>query len=110
MQKHFYNHLIEIDSVYTVLDLLDLNSDERQNLMIIVESTVHHVVLDTVLSELSEEDKKEFLSHLAKNKHEEIWILLNNKVKNVEKKIKKAVEKVKNDFHTDMKRALRKKK
>jgi SpoVK/Ycf46/Vps4 family AAA+-type ATPase len=110
MQKHFYTHLIEIDSIYTVLDLLDMNHQERKDLMLIVESTIHHVVLDTVMIELKEEDKKIFLSHLAKDNHNEIWILLNTTIKHPEKKIRTAVEKVKKSFHTDMKRILKKRK
>jgi succinate dehydrogenase flavin-adding protein (antitoxin of CptAB toxin-antitoxin module) len=110
MQKHFYTHLIEVESIYTVLDLLEMSTDERKELMIIVDSTVHHVILDTVLTELSEEDKKSFLSHLAQDNHEEIWTLLNNKMKQPEKKIKKAVDKVKKDFHSDMKRVMSKRK
>lgn len=109
MQKLFYTHLIEIDSVFTVLDLLDMNQHERQELMIIVESTIHHVVVDTVLTELSEEDKKIFLKHLAQDNHDEIWVLLNAKIKHPDKKIQKAVDKIKKDFHNDMKKVMKKK-
>lgn len=107
-QKHFYTHLIEIDSVFTVLELLEMNPQERQELMLIVESTIHHVVVETVLSELSEEDKKIFLKHMAQDNHDEIWVLLNTKVKHPDAKILKAVEKLKHDFHKDMKKVMKK--
>jgi len=105
--KHFYTHIIEINSVFTILDLLDLNQDQRNELMIIIESTVHHVVIDTVLSELPPEDKKVFLKHLAQDNHDEIWVLLNTKVKHADTKILKAVEKLKKEFHADMKKVIK---
>lgn len=108
MKKYFYTHLIEVDSVYTVLDLLDMKTHEREDLMIIIESTIHHVVMDTVMSNLSDEDKKVFLTHVAKDYHDGVWHLLSTKARNVEKKIIKAVDKVKKEFHTDIKKTLRK--
>ncbi len=109
MQKHFYSHIIEIDSVYTVLDLMDMTDDEKKELIIIVDSTVHHVIIDTVLSELSDEDKRRFLSHLHAEKHDDIWQLLYQKIKNIETKIRKAVDKLKKEFHTDIKKSKAKK-
>ena len=108
MQKHFYTHIVEIDSVYTILDLLNMNKEERDELIIIIESTIHHVVVDTVLTDLPDEDKKTFLKHLAQDKHDDIWVLLNIRMKNPEKKIFKAVHKVKKEFHADMKKILKK--
>ena len=108
MKKHFYTHLIEIDSVYTVLSLANLSSKEQEELMLIIDSTVHHVVIDTVLSDLSEDDKRTFLKHFSSDDHDNIWIHLNSKTKNIDKKIIKAVNKAKEDFHKDIKRILKK--
>src|SRR5690348_8859527 len=105
MKKHFYTHLVEIDSLYISLDLLDMKDEERKELAVIIESSVHHVVLDTVLSRLSDEDKKTFLTHVAADRHEEVWNLLKIKVRNVEKHIQKAVENLKHDFHRDIKKS-----
>src|SRR3989344_1207145 len=66
MQKHFYTHIVEIDSIYAALDEIELGGQEKQELMLIVASHVHQVVVDTVLSELSEEDKKIFLMYLER--------------------------------------------
>jgi hypothetical protein len=102
MKKRFYSHLIDIESINLSLYLLDLNERQKQELMLIVESNIHHVVIDTVMSELSEEDKKKFLSHLAAEKHEEIWSLLEGKIKNIEEKIKQAVQVLKQELHKDI--------
>ncbi len=110
MKKHFYTHIVEIDSMFIALDLLDIKKEEREELIVIIESSVHHVVLDTVLSQLSEEDKKTFLSHVHSEKHDAVWELLQGKTKNIEKKILKAVEKLKKDLHRDITKAKSKKK
>jgi hypothetical protein len=105
MKKHFYTHLVEIDSLYISLDLLEMKDEERKELTVIIESSIHHVVLDTVLSRLSDQDKKAFLAHVAADRHEEVWSLLKTKARNIEKHIQKAVEKLKNDFHKDIKKS-----
>ena len=110
MKQHFYTHIIEIDSVYTVLDLTNMNKKERDELMVIIEATVHHVVVDTVLSELSEDDKRIFLKHLATDDHESLWKHLNSNLKNIESKILKSVNKVKKDFQKDIKKIINKRK
>ena len=102
MKKHFYSHIIEIESVYTRLTLLDLTEKERSELERLVEKSVHHTVLDTVLSKLSEEDKRRFFTHIASSDHDKIWDLLNGKIKNAKAKIRKAVDDFKGKLHADI--------
>ncbi len=108
MNKHFYSHLIEVDSIYIKLNLLDLTTEEQQELITIVESSIHHVVIDTILSELEEEDKKAFLSHVALENHTDIWNLLTKKIDNVEKKIQLAIDALKEELHKDIEEAKKK--
>lgn len=108
MTHHFYSHLIEVDGLFTELDTLDITTEEKQDLVTIVESSIHHVVIDTLLSELSEEDKKTFLSHVASNKHTEVWKLLTEKVDNVHEKIRTAVHGLKKEMHADIKETKKK--
>jgi hypothetical protein len=103
MSKHFYSHIVDIESIHTELNALDMSHEERLELILILESSIHHVVIDRVLSELSEEDKKIFLSHLMSDKHDEIWKLLNEKVDKIEEKIKKEVADLKKEIHEDIK-------
>lgn len=100
--KHFYSHLIETSSLTLEIGNMDLSKEERVHLISLVESNLHHVVLDAVLSELNEEDKKAFLIHLAMDKHDEIWQLLNTKTKNIEEKIKKVANDLKKELHEDI--------
>lgn len=102
-KKYYYSHLIEIDTLHIALDSLDMKDEEKLEVKDLIEKNLYHTILEAILSELSEEDKKNFLSHLSEDDHEKIWGLLNNQVKNVEEKIKTIAEKVKKDIHDDIK-------
>ncbi|KKT74435.1 MAG: hypothetical protein UW69_C0036G0008 [Microgenomates group bacterium GW2011_GWA2_44_7] len=103
-KRHFYSHLVEFESIYVALQEVQLSSQEREHLVSVAESSLHHVVMDAILSELSEGDKKTFLKHLAGNNHEKIWEFLNGKVNKIEDKIKKAAEELKKELHRDIKK------
>ena len=103
--KKFYDHLIEIETITIELDKLDLSDEQKHHLAKLVDSSLHHVVLDAVLSELSDSDKRIFLQHISENDHEKIWKFLNSKVDNIEEKIKKASEDLKTELHKDLRRA-----
>lgn len=109
MKKHFYSHIIEIESIYSILDVMDLEDHEKKELIIIIDSTIHHTVIDTVLSELSEKDKKIFLSHMSKDRHEDLWTHLRNNIDKVEHKINHAVNNLMNELHLDVEEAKNKK-
>ncbi|RJQ36062.1 hypothetical protein C4559_05670 [Candidatus Microgenomates bacterium] len=101
--KHFYSHLIETSSISLELGEMDLSKEERVHLTSLVETNVHYVILDVVLSHLEEEDKKTFLKHLAQNEHEKVWDLLKDKIENIEEKIKKAANDLKEELYKDIK-------
>lgn len=103
--KVFYSHLIEIESIVVELDKMNLSSEEKKHLAKLVDSSLHHTILDAVFSELSESDKKAFLNHLNENDHQKIWDFLNSKVDKVEDKIKKVSEDLKLELHKDLKEA-----
>lgn len=108
MKKHFYSHIIEVETIYTLLDVVDLEKHEKQELILIIDATIHHTVLDTVLSELSEKDKKIFLSHMTKENHEELWNHLKANISQVEHKINHAVNNLMKDLHTDVEESKKK--
>ena len=80
MKKYFYSHIVETSSISLALGNLDMTAEERSHLLSLVESNIHHAILDTILSELTPEDKKKFLEHLSAEDHERIWKFLNEKV------------------------------
>ncbi len=102
MKKRFYSHIIELESVTVKLDELGLSNEERLHLLTLIESNLDHVILDAILSELNEEDKKLFLKEVASENHDEVWKLLKNKVDNIEQKILKAAEDLKKELHQDI--------
>lgn len=105
MEKTFYAHIVEIDTLIVELDKLNLTEEQKQHLASLIDSSLHHTILDVIMSELSEEDKKTFMSHLEKNDHSKIWDHLNGRVNNIEEKIRKAADELKLELHMDIKEA-----
>ena len=103
--KQFYTHLVEIESIVIELDKMDLSKEQKIHLTSLIDSTLHHTILDAIFSQLSEDDKKVFASYLAEGKHEKIWKFLNEKVDHVEDKIKSAAKDLKEKLHEDLKEA-----
>ena len=110
MTKQFYSHLIEIDSLIIEFKFLDLTSDQKLHLIGIIYSSLHHAILDAVLSQLSEKDKKLFLTHVLFDDHGRVWELLNRKIENVEDKIKKTAEVLKDELKKDIRQVHKEKK
>ena|SRR3989304_10301665 len=107
MKKLFYSHLIEIESIITELDKLDLSTEQKIHLTNLIDSSLHHTILDAILSELSAEDKRVFLGTFAENDHSKIWKFLNERIDKIEEKIKKAADGLKDELHRDLKEAKR---
>lgn len=101
----FYSHLIEIESIIVELDKLDLSKEQKHHLASLIDSSLHHTILDAVLSELSPADKKVFIEYLKEDDHGKIWKFLNEKLENIEDKIKKAAGGLKEELHKDLKEA-----
>ncbi len=108
MKKHFYSHIIETSALSLALGELDLSHDERVDLIELTQRNLHHIIMDAILSELSEEDKKQFLEHVASDNHDKVWQLLNTKVDHVEDKIRNAAQELKKELHKDIDQAKRK--
>lgn len=104
----FYSNLIEIESIIMELDKLDLTDEQKVHLAGLIDSSLHHMILDAILSELTPADKKVFLNHLKEDNHSKIWQFLNEKVDNIEDKIKKAADDLKTEMHKDLKEARQK--
>lgn len=101
--KHFYSHIVDAESIYIEVNKMDISEDEKNELLSIAESNIHHAIMDAILSELSEKDKRIFMEHLHSDNSQELWNLLNKKIENVEEKIKKSAEDLKKQLHKDIK-------
>lgn len=105
MKQYFYSHLIEIETINEQLDKMNLSDEEKLHLATLLDSSLHHTILDAIFSELSDEDKKVFIQHLSSEDQEKIWRFLGEKVDGVEDKIKKAAEDIKKEIHKDIREA-----
>lgn len=98
----FYSHLIETTEISVKLTEIELSEDEKNHLLSLMEANIHSVVVDTVLLELSGEDKKIFLKNLISATHEKTWEHLSGRIGKLEEKIKKAVANLKEDLIKDL--------
>ena len=101
-KKYFYTHIVDTSSLSLELADMNLDSKERLHLISLIDSNIHHEVLDLILSELTVADKKTFLMHLASDNHDKVWRFLNSKIENIEEKIKKTAEDLKKELHKDI--------
>lgn len=103
--KYFYSHLIDIESIIVELDKLDLSKEQKIYLTSLIDSSLHHAILDAILSQLADPEKRVFMQHLTAGTHDKIWKFLNDKVDGVEDKIKKVAQDLKVKLHEDVKKA-----
>ena len=103
--KHFYSHLIEIHEIYLSITEIELSDEERGHLLSLAEANIHATVINTVLPELSEEDKKVFLKNLLSNQHEQTWKHLLGKASDIEVKISKSLKNLKKELLKDIEEA-----
>lgn len=102
MGRYFYSHLTDTDSLTADLAELDLTVGQKKELMEIAHVHTHQAVVDAILSELSEDDKKKFLELLARGSDDEIWKHLNDKVEKIEDKITDVAKQVKRELREDI--------
>jgi hypothetical protein len=103
--KHFYSHLIETTHLTLEIGELEIEKEERVELLSLADANIHTHVVHTVLSELEPQDKKIFLQNIISNDHKKTWQHLLLKIDNVEEKIQKTIGKVINEFIEDVRKA-----
>lgn len=101
-KKYFYSHLVETSSLSLSLGDISMTPQERKHLILLIEANLHQAIVDLVLSELSEEDKKLFLLHLHTENHTKMWHLLEKRIENIEGKIRDVSEAIKKQLHSDI--------
>lgn len=101
----FYAHLIEIEPVSRQLDQLDLSDEQKKHLAKLIDSSIHHTILDAILSELSLQDKRVFLKITQEDDHSKIWEFLHDKIDGIEEKIKRCAKQLQSELHKDLKEA-----
>ena len=104
LQKYFYSHLLYDNDLEAELDSLDITSGEKDELLELSHIHVHQTVMDAILSELTDTDKKRFLELMAEGKDEKIWEHLNKKIEKIEDKITIVAKQIKEEMKEDIKK------
>ncbi|SRR5260221_7941630 len=102
MKKYFYSSIITTDTLHIALESLEVSTEEKEHLETLIDSSLYHTILNAILNELSDEDKKLFLEHLLSENDEEILGFLQGKIDHIEDKIQKAAEGLIEELHKDI--------
>ena len=105
MKKYFYTDLVEMDTLIAELDILEISATEKRELEKLAHDNLHHAILDAILSELANRDKKIFLANLEYETHDKIWKHLIENVEKIEEKIKIIAHKTKEELRRDIQEA-----
>jgi hypothetical protein len=89
--QSFYMHLVDTGEIEVLIDNAGIDQQRKHDLMMILHSHIHTVVIDVVLSSLDEHDKKLFLVHLHESDAESIWSFLSARIIAAEAKISHAI-------------------
>lgn len=103
MKKYFYSQIITTDTLHVALGELEVSEAEKEHLEMLIDSSLYHTILNAILNELSEEDKKLFLEQLLSEEDVEILNFLQNKIDKIEDKIKTAADGLIEELHKDIK-------
>ncbi len=100
MSKIFYDHLIVIEEITTVLDGKSITAEARQEVLSYADQTLHHHVLDVILTHLPKEHHETFLTRFHQAPHDEsLLTFLKEKITvDIEKEILSEVQKVKKEI------------
>lgn len=102
----FYTKIIKKEILIEELDSLTLSQEEKIHLSSLIDSSLHHAILDEVLSNLNGDDKKLFLKLLSDEKdHDKVMEFLKDRIENIEEKIGKISDQLIKEMHSDVKEA-----
>lgn len=103
---YFYARIITIESITQELHSMDLSDEERHHLASLVDSNLHYVILDEILSNLSGADKKAFLHRLKMDPEDpKLMEFLAEKIDGIEVRIKKASDDLVAEMYKDIREA-----
>ncbi len=104
MSKLFFDHLIEFEEVEIELNGLDISSEEKKELEQLVDSMVHHRVIDRILTHLPRHHHAEFIDRFHKAPYDpKLLSWINQKIEaTVEKHVKDEIKKLKQEILEDI--------
>lgn len=110
MSKIFYDHLINIEEVIIELNQNEISVEERSEFISMIDETLHHHVLDTILSNLPFEHHEDFLTKFHKAPHDPDLLIYLSQVSGVdmEEKIKSKANAIKKEILSEIKKSKKK--
>lgn len=100
MSKVFYDHLIIIEEIVLFLDKHEINQERKKEILTYVDQTMHHHILDTILTHLPKHHHEQFLKKFYSAPYDVSLIqFLKEKVEaDIEAEILKTADKVKKEI------------
>lgn len=110
MNKSLFNHLTLVEEIITEIDMHDLNPEERDELVDLVQKTLYHHTLTTVLDHLSQDKHQQFLAqHHRHTSDDQLLAWLKSEIKiDIEQEIRSQAAKIKKEILAEIKKAKRK--
>lgn len=105
MTKIFYDHLVLIEEL--TVELENLDHESRREIVGLMDETLHHHVLDTILTHLPKEHHETFLNRFHRAPHDpQLLVFLKQYIViDIENEIRKKAKKVKKDLLSTVKKS-----
>lgn len=105
--KIFYDHLVLREEITVELDRYSLNKDDREEIIRLIDETLHHEVLNTILTSLPKEKHHQFLTRYHQRPHDpDLLEYLKTEISDIEDQIISVAKKVKKEILSEIKKSL----
>lgn len=110
MSKSLFNHLTLVEEIITEIDMHDLSTEERDELVDLVHQTMNHHTLAAVLDHLPQDKHQEFITKYTNDpQNQELLAWLKSEIKiDIEQEITTQAAKIKKEILAEIKKAKRK--
>lgn len=107
MSKLFYDHLIHVEEVISVLNTRDLETEERDELVTLIDELFHQRIVNSILAFLPQPHHEDFVSRVqADPTQTEILIFLKETAgQDIEDKIREESQKLAIDLINEIEKA-----
>lgn len=101
----FYDHLLDLSEFDRELEELALEYHEKAHLLEILDSALHHAVMDTILTEIPTHTHHDFLQNFAISPHDPAHLeFLVIHSPDIETKIREKARKTKDKFRSEVRK------
>jgi len=109
MSKIFYDHLVIREEIDFELNRFQVDPEEQEELISLIDQTLHHHILNVILNHLPKEKHHEFISRLHADPNDDTLIdyLKTHAHPEIEAEIKKQAAKIKKEILADLKKSSR---